>query len=87
MWMENRLVDTFSHQTGASAVLSKQAATHCVFRRSKSWLALPAIDVREVMLRPEIVFVPGTPDSFSGLVHVRSEFLPVLNLGSVLPEC
>ena len=87
MWMENRQVESFTHQTGSSAVLSKPAATHCVFRRSRSWLALPAIDVREVMLCPEMVFVPGTPDSFSGLVHVRSEFLPVLNLGSVLPEC
>lgn len=68
-------------------MLSQPTASHCVFRRGQCWLALPAMDVREAMLRPEIVFVPGTPDSFAGLVHVRSEFLPVLNLGSVLPEC
>ena len=85
--MENIHVDSISHQTEATAVLSQPTASHCVFRRGQCWLALPAMGVREAMLRPEIVFVPGTPDSFAGLVHVRSEFLPVLNLGSVLPEC
>jgi len=43
--------------------------------------------VREVMLRPEMVFVPGTPGIVSGLCCVRSEFIPVLNLDSVLSEC
>ena len=38
------------------------------------------------MPRPEMVDVPGTPGSFVGLCHVRSEFIPVLNLESVLPE-
>ncbi len=63
------------------------AATYCVFRRGSRWLALSTTAVREVMPRPEMVDVPGTPGSFVGLCHVRSEFIPVLNLASVLPEC
>lgn len=57
--------------------------THCVFRRGGLWLALPAGCVREVLPRPEMVPVPLTPPSFVGLCHVRSEFVPVLNLDCV----
>ena len=84
--MGNRLVDQFNYQPETIAVLSKPTTTHCVFRRGECWLALPALDVREAMPCPDLVFVPGTPRSISGLVHVRSEFIPVLNLGAVLPE-
>lgn len=79
-------MDAFNHHTGTSAILSMPTATHCVFRRGSFWLALPAIAVREAMPRPDMVFVPGTPNIFVGLCHVRSEFIPVLNLDSVLPE-
>lgn len=65
---------------------SKPIATHCVFRRGLSWLALPATAVREAMPRPKMFFVPGTPETFVGLCHVRSEFIPVLNLDSVLSK-
>lgn len=60
------------------------AVSHCVFRSGSLWLALPAAAVREVMPRPDMVCVPGTPKSFVGLCHVRSEFIPVLNLRTVL---
>ena len=59
---------------------------YCVFRSGSSWLAVPAVEVREVMPRPDMVFVPGTPESFIGLCHIRSEFIPVLNLKSVIAE-
>jgi chemotaxis signal transduction protein len=80
-------MDPFNHHHGTSAVLSMPTATHCVFRRGSFWLALPAIAVREAMPRQNMVFVPGTPNLFVGLCHVRSEFIPVLNLNSVLPDC
>lgn len=80
-------MDQFNHHHGTSAVLSMPTATHCVFRRGSCWLALPAIAVREAMPRQNMVFVPGTPNIFTGLCHVRSEFIPVLNLDSVLPDC
>lgn len=76
-----------SQQRGATSVLSMATATYCVFRRGSRWLAFPTTAVREIMPRPEMVDVPGTPGNFVGLCHVRSEFIPVLSLESVLPEC
>src|SRR5262245_47348796 len=60
--------------------------THCVFRRGASWFAVPALSVCEVMLRPAIVIVPNAQTPLVGLCHVRSEFLPVLNLSPLLGE-
>jgi chemotaxis signal transduction protein len=73
-----------THRYGESEAAA--TPTHCVFRRGLSWLALPAIAVREALPRPDMVPVPGTPSTFAGLCHVRSEFIPVLNLDSVLSE-
>ena len=79
-------MEELSQQRGAKSALSMATATYCVFRRGSRWLAFPTTTVREIMPRPEMVDVPGTPGSFFGLCHVRSEFIPVLNLESVLPE-
>ena len=80
-------MDQINQHYETSKVPSMPTATHCLFRRGSFWLALPALAVREAMPRPNMVFVPGTPPIFAGLCHVRSEFIPVLNLDSVLPEC
>lgn len=61
--------------------------SHCVFRSGNRWQALPAAAVREVMFIPDIVHVPGTPETFAGLCHVRHEFVPVLKLGALLTGC
>lgn len=71
-------------QADSSDTSVARVATHCVFRHGQLWLALPALAIREVLPRPEMVAVPGTPVSFVGLSHVRSEFIPVLNLGAIL---
>ena len=62
-----------------------KASTHCVFRCGANWMALPVLAVREVLPAPRPVFVPGMSAVFLGLCHVRSEFVPVLKLSSVLP--
>lgn len=62
---------------------SVDTPSHCVFRRGSSWLALPAVTVREVLPRPQTVFVPGSSAMFVGLCHVRSEFIPVLSLDMI----
>ena len=58
---------------------------YCVFRKGRTWLALSANVVREVMGRPAFVSIPQTHQVLSGLCHIRSEFIPVLNLSSLLP--
>ena len=63
-----------------------QLISYCLFRYGKIALALPSKVIREVMPRPDIVSIPRTARIVSGLSHVRSEFLPVLNLHSLLPD-
>jgi len=58
--------------------------THCVFRRGGHQLAVPATQVREVLPAPAMISLPRTPPVFTGLCHLRSEFIPVLNLDSFL---
>jgi chemotaxis signal transduction protein len=62
------------------------AHTHCIFRRGSGWFALPAVSVREVILRPPVVIVPHSDPILAGLCHVRGEFLPALRLDSLLVE-
>ena len=58
--------------------------THCVFSRGRHQLAVPAVRVREVLPAPAMISLPHTPIVFSGLCHLRSEFIPVLNIDSFL---
>lgn len=61
---------------------AEESPSYCVFRRGSEWYALSAIVVREALVKPDLVFVPGTPKVFAGLCHVRSEFIPVLKLNA-----
>lgn len=60
--------------------------THCVFRRATQLAAIPALSVREVVPRPVMIDLPRTPGIFAGICHIRSEFIPVLNLSTVYSE-
>lgn len=69
--------------TTNAAAAGPHARTHCIFRHGSRWLALPAASVREALPSPSLVNVPSTSDRFAGLCHLRSEFLPVLNLSNI----
>lgn len=73
------------NQSGAATMSHLvEADKHCVFRSGDSWYALPALAVREITIAPELVSVPSSHVSLSGLCHLRSEFVPVISLGSLL---
>lgn len=57
---------------------------HCVFRCGNSWYSVPAVAVREISVAPKLVRVPDSHRSLAGLCHLRSEFVPVLSLGTLL---
>lgn len=59
---------------------------HCVFRVGEGWFSIPATAVQEITLASEIVRVPGSHALLAGLCHVRSEFVPVLQLNALLQE-
>lgn len=78
--------ESLPHEQVTPKFVNNAAAIFCVFRRADTWLALPATSVREVLPRPDMVSLPLTPSAFAGLCHVRSEFIPVVNLESILPS-
>ena len=82
----NTVPDTLAHEPATTEFVNDAAAIFCVFRRAETWLALPATSVREVLPCPDMVSLPLTPRAFAGLCHVRSEFIPVVNLESILPS-
>lgn len=59
---------------------------YCLFRKASTWLAIPAKVVREVMPRPRLVSIPRTHGILSGMSHIRSAFLPVLNFSVLFPD-
>lgn len=59
---------------------------HCVFRCGGSWYSLLATSVREVMMAPPWVRMPGGDTALAGLCHVRNEFIPALSLPALLGE-
>lgn len=70
----------------SAAMLSDLSASdkHCVFRSGVSWFSLPAVSVREITIAPDLVRVPQCHPSLLGLCHLRSEFIPVISLTSLL---
>lgn len=71
---------------GSTAMLSDFSASdkHCVFRSGTYWYSVPAVSVREITIAPEMVPVPQSHASLAGLCHLRSEFVPVISLSSLL---
>lgn len=57
---------------------------HCVFQCGDTLFALPATSVREVTLQPPIVSVPLSHPSLAGIGNLRSEFLPIIDLESLI---
>ena len=57
---------------------------HCVFQCGDVVFSLPATTVREVTIMPTIVRVPLSHPSLSGIGNLRSEFLPVIDLGPLI---
>jgi chemotaxis signal transduction protein len=63
---------------------SSASEKHCVFRCGASWYSVPAVAVRQIVVTPDVVQVPGCHRALVGLGRVRGEFIPILALGSLL---
>lgn len=62
------------------------SSRHCVFRCGKSWFSLPATALREVTLAERAVRLPESPAWLLGIVHLQSEFIPVISLSSFIEQ-
>lgn len=78
------LTPTAEPQTKASLSDIPASNKHCVFRCGDSWFSVPAVSVREIVIAPELVRVPNCHRALAGLGHLRSEFVPVIDLGALL---
>lgn len=70
----------------STAMLSDLSASdkHCVFRSGTCWYSVPAVSVREITIAPQLVPAPQSHPSLAGLCHLRSEFVPVISLSSLI---
>ena len=58
----------------------------CVFHCAEKWFGVPALSVRELSPRPNLVAVPRTHPVLVGLCHVRNEFLPMVSCRILMGE-
>ncbi len=74
-------------ETGSASLLGRETSSkHCIFQYGDSHFAILATAVREITHAPPLVRVPRCPSSLAGLCHIRSEFVPVIQLGPLLGE-
>ncbi len=60
---------------------------YCVFQCCGETLAIPALCVRNVALRPKLSSIPITHRALAGLAYVHKEFLPVFDLSEFIGSC
>lgn len=60
--------------------MSELEALHVVFEVGGAGYVLPATIVRELESFGEVTPVPGTPPHVAGIVHVRGQVLPLVDL-------
>ncbi|MGI9471970.1 MAG: chemotaxis protein CheW [Rubripirellula sp.] len=80
------MTTTTLNASGAIATLAAHSDSdkHCVFLSGAAWFSVPAVAVREITIAPPLVKVPESDKSLAGLCHLRSEFVPVILLNSLL---
>lgn len=61
-----------------------KSSRYCVFRCGDSWYSVPATSIREITIATDPVRLPGAPDWLDGIVHLHSEFIPVISLSRFL---
>lgn len=79
-------LQTLGRKSATSSVNEPDIASdkHCVFRCGETWFSVPAVSVREIVMTPELVAVPDCHEALVGLCHLRSDFIPVVTLQSLL---
>lgn len=74
------------HSTSDSLAGRLASNRHCVFRAGASWFSMPAVTIREVLVAPVPVRLPESPAWLIGIVHIQSEFIPVISLERLLNQ-
>ncbi len=66
-----------------SAVTQTSQSKHCIFRCNQSWYSIPAMEIIEITLMPNLTRLPDSPKILLGVCHCRHEFTPVISLEQI----
>ncbi len=55
-----------------------------LFRVFKEWYGIDLSNVRGILKRPKITFVPSLPEWILGIINLRGRILPILDLKPIL---
>lgn len=78
--MPNMTQTTHPSQDRGQVASSRQ----CVFRCDQSWYSVPATSLRSVTIGSRSFRPPTSPGWLDGIVHLQSEFIPVISLNAYL---
>jgi purine-binding chemotaxis protein CheW len=66
------------------SAISHTGVQHIGFKVSEEEFLLPMEGVREIIMLPKITYVPRSNDAIEGIIALRGEIMPVLNLRRLL---
>jgi purine-binding chemotaxis protein CheW len=55
-----------------------------VFTLGEGLFAFPGAGIKEILLPPEVTYVPGSPEFIAGVINVRGDIESVLGMASIL---
>lgn len=75
--------ETLEHGAGDEKRQDVEATQHVTFRVGDEMFAVPMAPLSEIIRLPEVVRVPLSPPALEGLVNLRGQVLPIVNLRRV----
>lgn len=55
----------------------------CIFRSGNDWFGIPALAVRSIIPRPELMETPHCDPTLQGICHVQNEFIAVVSFQAI----
>ncbi len=52
----------------------------CIFRSADNGFAIPALSIRKIVPRPDMISIPHCDPILKGLCHLHNEFVPAISL-------
>lgn len=79
-----RRINSARHRRQAQVAVVRPEVGFLTFRLASSWFALAVRDVQEILRDGPITPVPGTSDLLRGVLNLRGQVAPVLDLACML---
>lgn len=80
----DQLLESNSWQNQAIVDVDEPSQGLVIFRLGEQLLALPSEQIQEILPLPDIFFVPGCPPDMPGVINLRGDILPIIDLKQLL---